>query len=55
MNKAELKKWLEDKKFSVVILVCPRCGHVDIDPQTHLDECDPLDEQMRQEAQNYYD
>lgn len=47
MNKKELKKWLENKTYGAVILVCPRCGEVDINPKTHLKECDPYEQSMR--------
>lgn len=57
MTKEQLKRWLDkqDKRFTPVILVCPRCHKVDINPNKHLDECDPLGEQQRREAQDYYD
>lgn len=54
MSKEELKKWLEGKKFGAVILVCPRCHKVDIDPENHLDKCDPEGEAYRQESQDVY-
>ena len=47
MNKDELKKWLSNKKFGAVILVCPRCRRVDINPEKHLDECDPEGQSTR--------
>lgn len=56
MTKEQLAKWLKGKKFSLKeILVCPRCHRVDIDPEKHLDECDPLAEQQRQESWEHGD
>lgn len=52
MTKEQLKQWLANKKFGAVILVCPRCGKVDISPERHLDECDPGHEARRMEAQD---
>jgi hypothetical protein len=51
MTKEQLAIWLKDKKFGPVILVCPRCHKVDIDPAKHLDQCDPGYEAYRQESQ----
>lgn len=55
MTKDQLKTWLSKQTFGAAILVCPRCHRVDINPNRHLDECDPAGEQMRQENQEYYD
>lgn len=56
MTKEQLQKWLLGKEFGAVILVCPRCGKVDISPSTHLEQCDPAYESARQEnLDHYYD
>jgi len=48
MSREQLKKWLAGKKFDLsVMLVCPRCHRVDIDPAKHLDECDPVQQATR--------
>ena len=52
MSKDELKKWLSNKKFGAVILVCPRCDKVDINPKKHLEQCDPEYESYRQENED---
>ncbi len=52
MSKDELKNWLSNKKFGAVILVCPRCDKVDINPEKHLEQCDPEYESYRQENED---
>lgn len=36
------------------IMVCPFCSRIDVTP-AHFDKCDPEAEEMRREAQEYYD
>lgn len=40
--------------ITAVIDVCPDCGKVDVNRQTHVFHCDPLGEQQRREAQEQY-
>jgi hypothetical protein len=55
MTIKELRKYLASKQLGAVLIVCPRCHKVDINPKTHADKCDPAGEAMRQENLNYYD
>jgi len=52
MTEAQLEIWLKGKRIGPVILVCPRCHKVDINPSRHLDECDPDYEDYRQESED---
>lgn len=38
-----------------IIIVCPVCKHVDIDPYTHFFTCDAEAESQRVMNQEYYD
>ena len=55
MTKQALAKYLKGKSLGAVIIVCPRCHKVDINPKTHLEECDPQAEADRQENLLHYD
>ena len=37
-----------------VIIICHKCNKVDVHPIYHATKCDPVGEQLRQEAQEVY-
>jgi len=55
MTEKELTKMKEDFAKGI-ILSCPFCGRIDIDPRDHFLKCDPVFERYRQESfQHGYD
>ena len=36
-----------------IIVACPRCERIDINPVTHVGKCDPMAEYLRRESVEY--
>jgi hypothetical protein len=52
-TKTKVTKMLNDYNKGIII-VCPVCRHVDINPFEHFSKCDPIAEQYRRESQEHY-
>lgn len=54
MSKDRLVK-IFNNWYSGMIVVCPNCKKVDINPYYHFDDCKPEEEAYNQLSQEYYE